>query len=128
MLTVAQCKRALRQGCRSFLVMVNTATASFLGVSPGTATVTSVTNNSSPPCVLHRPLPLHPALLIHCHGSLIPSGLTLLICLLSHLGCHPIEVLIIPLEPGTQPPLKRMYRLSPSELQDVKRQVTEQPA
>ena len=32
---------------------------------------------------------------------------------------------VIPLEPGAQSPFKRMYRLSPSELQEVKRQVTE---
>ena len=45
---VAQCKRALRQGCKNFLVMVNTTTASSLGVSLGT--VTSVTDNTSPLC------------------------------------------------------------------------------
>ena len=32
---------------------------------------------------------------------------------------------VIPLDSGAQPPFKRMYRLSPSELQEVKRQVTE---
>ena len=32
---------------------------------------------------------------------------------------------VIPLEPNAQPPFKRMYRLSPSELVKVKRQVTE---
>ncbi len=30
---------------------------------------------------------------------------------------------VIPLEPDAQPPFKRMYRLSPSELIEVKRQV-----
>ena len=32
---------------------------------------------------------------------------------------------VIPLEPNAQPPFKRMYRLSPSELVEVKPQVTE---
>ena len=49
-LSVAQCKQALRQGCENFLVMVNTTMASSLGISFGTATVTSVTDNTSPPC------------------------------------------------------------------------------
>ena len=32
---------------------------------------------------------------------------------------------VIPLLPNSQPPFQRMYRLSPSELQEVQRQITE---
>ena len=77
----------------SQMVMVNTATASSsLGVSLGTATV-HLSLTTILQLTLHRPLLLRPALLLHCHSSLIVSRLTLLMCLLSHLGCRLIQVL-----------------------------------
>ncbi len=48
-------------------------------------------------------------------------------CLLNHLDLPPdggIEHVAL-LEPDAQPPFKRMYRLSPSGIVEVKRQVTE---
>jgi len=62
------------------------------------------------------------------------SSHSLLMCLLSHLGCLGrsllIGVLCMSLEPAAvaQPPFKPMYRLSPSEFVEVKRQVTEHAA
>ena len=112
----------LRQGCENFLGMVDTATASSLGVSLGTATVTSVTDNSSPPCAasssfssstLAQQLDTIKTEFVDVFAE--PSGLP---------PDRGIEH-VIPLEPDAQPPFKRMYRLSLSELQEVKRQVTE---
>lgn len=117
-LTVAKCKRALRQGCENFLVMVNTSTASSLGVSLGTATVTSVTDSTSPPCAASSSSLSQQLDSIKTDFADVfaePSGLP---------PDRGIEH-VIPLDPGAQPPFKRMYRLSPSELQEVKRQVTE---
>ena len=121
LLNAKQCKRAVRHGCDSFLVMVNTALA--------TGLTGSVTPQSSQPfcgaSASHSTADSDSA-------SALSGQLDDLIAQFADIVAEPsglppdrgIEH-VIPLEYGAEPPFKRMYRLSPAELIEVKRQVTE---
>ena len=124
LLNAAQCKRVIRKGCQSFLVMVNSAVATpgATGSASGTANVkpdpsTSCTSSlpSQQPAAEGVAFTLSQQLDSVKTDFAEPSGLP------PDRG----EEHVIPLEPDAQPPFKRMYRLSPSELVEVKRQVAE---
>ncbi len=131
LLNASQCRRALRQGCESFIVMVNTAVVPHTDVSNGTAGVTS--DNTSPCAASASAQCNAPA------SAATPDTAFTLTQQLDGIKSQFADVFaepsglppdrgiehVIPLEPDAQPPFKRMYRLSPSELIEVKRQVTE---
>ncbi len=124
LLNASQCRRAIRQG-ESFIVMVNTAVVPHTDVSNGSASVKS-DNTSS--CAASASA--------HCSAPDTAFTLTQQLdgiksqfadVFAEPSGLPPDRGIehVIPLEPDAQPPFKRMYRLSPSELVEVKRQVTE---
>ena len=117
LLNASQCKRALRQGCESFIVMVNTAVVPHTDVSNGTASAPS--DNTSPCAAPDTAFTLTQQL------DGIKSQFADVFAEPSGLPPDRGAEHVIPLEPDAEPPFKRMYRLSPSELIEVKRQVTE---
>ena len=137
LLNASQCKRALRQGCESFIVMVNTAVVPHTDVSNGTASVTS--DNTSPcaasasaQCNAPAPAPAPAPAAAPDTAFTLTQQLDGIKSQFADVFAEPSGLPpdrgvehVIPLEPGAQPPFKRMYRLSPSELIEVKRQVTE---
>ncbi len=124
LLNASQCRRAIRQG-ESFIVMVNTAVVPHTDVSNGSASVKS-DNTSS--CAASASA--------HCSAPDTAFTLTQQLdgiksqfadVFAEPSGLPPDRGIkhVIPLEPDAQPPFMHMYRLSPSELIELKRQVTE---
>jgi len=126
-LSCAQARKSIKRGCRSFLVLVTQD-----DVAEATLAVASVTNSStastspSPVAPTASPAAAEPEqadLLQHVDALkqqyadvfAEPSGLP---------PDRGVEH-VIPLLPDSQPPFQRMYRLAPSELQEVQRQVTD---
>ncbi len=135
LLDASQCKRAIRQGCETFIVMVNTAVVPHTDVPTGSA---SVTSDNTCPCAASASA--------HCDAPASAAAPDTAFTLTQQIdgiksqfadmfadmfaepsGLPPDRGIehVIPLEPDAQPPFKRMYCLSPSELIEVKRQVTE---
>ena len=109
-LSASQCKREMKHGADTFLVMVSSVVAESV---PATETDPVDAN-------VHAdvtPLSIGIDATRHEFADVFrePSGLP---------PDRGIEH-VIPLEDDSQPPFKRMYRLSPAELVEVKRQVTE---
>ncbi len=134
LLNASQCRRALRQGCESFIVLVKTAVVPHADVSNGTASVTS--DNKSPWAASASAQCNAPA------SAAAPDTAFTLTQQLDGIKSQFAAVFaepsglppgrpdrgiehVIPLEPDAPPPFKRLYRLSPSELIEAKRQVTE---
>jgi len=120
LLNAKQSKRAVRHGCDSFLVMVNTALA--------TGLTDSVTPQASQPfcgaSASHSTTASDSASASALSGQLDSLRAEFADVFAEPSGLPPDRGIehVIPLEPDAQPPFKRMYRLSPSE---VKRQVIE---
>ena len=117
-LSCAQARRSIKRGCRSFLVLVNPAdsAATLAAASASDSVDTSAAANSvdaAEQADLHK----HIDSLQHDFADVFqaPSGLP---------PDRGVEH-VIPLLPDSQPPFQRMYRLSPSELQEVQRQITD---
>jgi len=117
LLNASQCKRAIRQGCESFIVMVNTAVVPHTDVSNGTA---SVASDNTSPCAASA--------YAHCDApasAAAPDTAFTLTQQLDGIKSQFADVFadssrlppdrgiehVIPLEPDAQPPFKRMYRL-----------------
>ena len=131
LLNASQCKHAIRQDCESFIVMVNTKVVPHTDVSNGSA---SVTSDNTSPCAASASA--------HCDAPAFAAAPDTAFTLTQQLdgiksqfadvfaepsGLPPDRGIehVIPLEPDAQPPFKCMYRLSTSELVEVKHQVTE---
>ena len=122
-LSCANARKSIQQGCRSFLVLVTKD-----DIDKATLAAADVTDSSSAPGSPSTVVPSMPAdpeqadLLQHVDGLkqqyadvfAEPSGLP---------PDRGVEH-VIPLLPDSQPPFQRMYRLAPSELQEVQRQIT----
>jgi len=115
LLNASQCKRALRPGCESFIVIFNTAVVPHTDLSNGTASVTSGNTSPCPDTAFALTQQLDGIKSQFADVFAEPSGLP------PDRGIKHV----IPLEPDAQPPFMHMYRLSPSELIELKRQVTE---
>ncbi len=128
LLNASQCKRAICQGCQSFVVMVNAAVAPHTDVANDCASVTSNNTRFYACCASG-----------HCSAAAFAVGPDPAFTLRQKLeginsqfadACaEPSELpsdrgthRIIPLD---QPLCKRMFCLSPSELVGVKRHMTE---
>ena len=120
-LSCAQAKKSIKQGCRSFLVLVTQAE-----IANATLAAANVRESvaSSPPATAPATADPEQAHLLQRIYALQqqysdvfaePSGLP---------PDQGVER-VIPLLPDSQPPFQRMYRLAPSELQEVQRQVTD---
>ena len=121
----AQARKSIKQGCRSFLVLVTQADIANATLAAANVPVPAEPSASSP-ATLTTPVaaavPDQADLLQHVDALkqqysdvfVEPSGLP------PDLGVEHV----IPLLPDSQPPFQRMYRLAPSELQEVQRQVT----
>ena len=128
LLNAAQCKRAIRKGCQSFLVMVNSAVDTFgaTGSASGTANVKpdpSTSSISSLPS--QQPAAEGVAYTLSQQLDSVETDFADVFAEPSGLPPDRGIEHVIALEPDAQPPFKRMYRLSPSELVGVKRQATE---
>ena len=109
-LSASQCKREMKHGADTFLVMVSSVVAeSVLATDPDPVDANAHADVT--------PLSIGIDATRHEFADVFrePSGLP---------PDRGIEH-VIPLEDDSQPPFKRMYRLSPAELVEVKRQVTE---
>ena len=126
-LSCAMARRSIKQGCRSFLVLVieadiaratlataNVTTASDVP-SPCAADTCAVPSNTADP--EQADLLQHVDALKQQYADVFaePSGFP---------PDRGVEH-VMPLLPDSQPPFQRMYRLAPSELQEVQRQVTD---
>ena len=125
-LSCAQAKKSIQQGCRSFLVLVTQADVDKLKATLASATVS---NAESGPTAAASNSPVNAPDLDPEQADLLqhvdalkqqysdvfaePSGLP---------PDRGVEH-VIPLLPDSQPSFQRMYRLAPSELQEVQRQV-----
>ena len=117
-LSCAQARHSIKRGCCSFLVLVSPAdsepTLAAAGVTDSIAVnQTSAAVDDAEHADLHK----HIDTLQHDFADVFatPSGLP---------PDRGVEH-VIPLLPDSQPPFQRMYRLAPSELQEVQRQITE---
>ena len=99
-LSVAQCKRELKRGADSFLVVVNSVDYDVSDVTPPSAAHTALSTGLDAVKQDYADIFNEPAGLPPDRG-------------IEH---------VIPLEESSQPQFKRMYRLSPAELVEVKRQ------
>ena len=125
-LSCAQANKSIQQGCRSFLVLVTQADIDKLKATLASATVS---NAGSGPTAAASNSPVNAPDLDPEQADLLqhvdalkqqysdvfaePSGLP---------PDRGVEH-VIPLLPDSQPSFQRMYRLAPSELQEVQRQV-----
>ena len=118
-LSCAQAGRSIKRGCRSFLVLVSPADSEPTLATAGVTDSTAVNQTSSAAVddAEHADLCKHIDTLQHDFADVFatPSGLP---------PDRGVEH-VIPLLPDSQPPFQRMYRLAPSELQEVQRQITE---
>ena len=120
-LSCAQARKSIKQGCRSFLVLVTQA--EIANATLAAADVRESVTSSSPATARATADPEQAHLLQHIDALkqqysdvfAEPSGLP---------PDRGVEH-VIPLLPDSQPPFQRMYRLAPSELQEVQRQVTD---
>ena len=120
-LSCAQARKSIKQGCRSFLVLVTQA--EIANVTLAAADVRESVSSSSVATAPATADPEQAHLLQHIDALqqqysdvfVEPSGLP---------PDRGVEH-VIPLLPDSQPPFQRMYRLAPSELQEVQRQVTD---
>ena len=121
-----QCKRVVREGCDSFLVLINAATATACTDTLVTASLTFLfhilvavhlyhqtaqpdsASATAPPSVLAQQIDAVKTEVadVFAGPSSLPPD-----CGIEH---------VIPPEPDAQPPFERMYRLSPAELVAVK--------
>ncbi len=109
-LSASQCKREMKHGADTFLVMVSSVVAESV---PATETdpVDANVHADVTPLSIGIDATRHEFVDIFREPSGLPPD-------------RGIEH-VIPLEDNSQPPFKRMYRLSPAELVEIKRQVTE---
>ena len=121
MLSCAQARKSIKQGCRSFLVLVTQA--EIANATLAAADVRESVTSSSPATAQATADPEQAHLVQHIDALqqqysdvfAEPSGLP---------RDRGVEH-VIPLLPDSQPPFQQMYRLAPSELQEVQRQVTD---
>ena len=134
LLNVTQCKRAVHKGCDSFLVLVNAATAPACTDASGTASVAfSASQSCCGAFASHQTAQPHSASVSAiAPPSVLAQQTDAVKTEFADVFAEPSGVPPdrgiehgIPLEPDAQPPFKRTYRLSPAELVEVKRQVTE---
>ena len=120
-LSCAQAGKPIKQGCRSFLVLVTQA--EFANATPAAADVRQSVTSSSPATAQATADPEQAQLLQHIDALqqqysdvfAEPSGRP---------PDRGVEH-VMPLLPDSQPPFQRMYRLAPSDLLEVQRQVTD---
>ena len=120
-LSCAQARKSIKQGCHSFLVLVTQA--EIANATLAAADVRESVSSSSPATAPATADPGQAHLLQHIDALqqqysdvfAEPSGLP---------PDRGVEH-VIPLLPDSQPPFQRMYRLAPSELQEVQRQVAD---
>ena len=111
-LSCAQARKSIQRGFRAFLVLVDTAdTAGVTEPDVNTPTVESCASNEAADLQLQ----IEGLKQDFAEVFAVPFGLP---------PDRGVEH-VIPLLPDSQPPFQRMYRLAPSELQEVQRQITD---
>ena len=125
-LSCAQARRSIKQGCRSFLVLVTraeiaNATLAATDVTGPAAPSTSSSVAQSTPFAAADPEQTD----LWQHVDTLKQQYVDVFAEPSSLPPDRGVEHVIPLLPDSQPPLQRMYRLAPSELQEVQRQVTD---
>ena len=117
-LSCAQARKSIKQGCRSFLVLVTEAdvAAATLAAADVTSSTAPTTSNSAADAE-QADLLQHVDALKQQYSDVFQEAS----------GPPPDRGVehVIPLLPDSQPPFQRMYMLAPSELQEVQRQVTD---
>ena len=118
-LSCAQARKSIKRGCRSFLVLVSQSDLASTLATAGLAESTDVNNSAANSVDDAEQADLHKHIdsLQQDFADVFapPSGLP---------PDRGVEH-VIPLLPDSQPPFQRMYRLAPSELQEVQRQITD---
>ena len=116
-LSCAQARRSVERGCRSLLVLVSPADTEPTLATAGVTDSIAVNQTSAPvDDAGHADLHKHINTLQHDFVDVFatPSGPP-------DRGVEHVILLL----PNSQPPFQRMYRLAPSELQEVQQQITE---
>jgi Reverse transcriptase (RNA-dependent DNA polymerase)/RNase H-like domain found in reverse transcriptase/Integrase zinc binding domain/Chromo (CHRromatin Organisation MOdifier) domain/gag-polyprotein putative aspartyl protease/Integrase core domain len=134
-ISAKQASKALKRGANSFMVLVQPAPDS-TGGTPGTCSTSTREASAgtfmcSPKCVRRDSHAIHQAIAATVSTEQ-PQRLQAILeaykDVFAELPGLPPERNVchtIPLVPGAKPPHRRMYRLSPAELEEVKRQVAD---
>ena len=117
-LSCAQARKSIRKGCRSFLVLVTEADIAAAQVNSAV-----ISSDSAP--VVAPPVVAAEQADLHAHVDTLKQQYADVFAEPSGLPPDRGVEHVIPLLPDSQPPFQRMYRLSPTKLQEVQRQVTD---
>ena len=118
-LSCAQARRSIKRGCRAFLTLVTEADIADATLAAASKTGPDVTTFP----VAETAISTEQADLLK-HVDTLKEDFADVFAEPSGLPPDRGVEHVIPLLPDSQPPFQRMYRLAPSELQEVQRQIT----